>query len=138
MSDSSAALQVAIYARLTADAGVSALIGGRVFDLAPQGALPDFPYVSFGSVQVLDDGAACIDGAEVFVTLDAWSRVRGTMEAKRICAAVARALHEADLDLGPEHRLIEIMHRSSTVFLDADGLTAHGVMTFRALTEVAV
>lgn len=135
MSDPSEALQRAIFAQLSTDAAVCAFVAGRVFDLPPQGDTPDFPYIAFGSFQVLDDGAGCIDGAEVFVTLDVWSRAQGTIEAKRIGAAVAAALHEADLDLGGEHRLVEILHRSTNVFTDPDGRTAHGVLTFRALTE---
>lgn len=138
MSDPGEALQRAIYAQLCADADVSTFVAGRVFDLPPQGGVPVFPYIAFGAFQVLDDGAGCIDGAEVFVTLDVWSRAQGTVEAKRIGGAVKAALHEADLDLGSAHRLIEIMHRSTTVFLDPDGLTAHGVLTFRALTEAAI
>lgn len=137
MSDPSEALQRAIYDRLRSDAAVAALVAGRVFDLVPQDNPPAFPYVSFGAFQVLDDSAGCIDGAEVFVTLDVWSRSQGTVEAKRICAAVASALHEADLPLDGEHRLVEITRNSSNVFMDADGLTAHGVITLRALTEAA-
>lgn len=138
MSDPSDALQVAIYDALVADAGVGALVADRVFDKVSVGDLPEMPYVAFGDFQALDDGGGCIDGSEVFVTLHVWSRQRGTREAKQVVSAVRKALHEADLALGSDHRLIEIMFRDSRVFFDADGLTAHGVLTFRALTETAV
>lgn len=138
MSDPSEFLQRAMRDALLAAPAVTERIVRRVYDFVPTGTLPEMPYIAFGAFQILDDGAGCIDGAEVFVTLDVWSQDQRSIEAKRICAAVAKALNEADLDLGGEHRLIEILHRDTRVFTDADGRTTHGVITFRALTETAI
>lgn len=138
MSDPGAALQKAIYDQLRVDAGVTALVAGRIFDAVPKGALPDFPYISFGTYQANEDGAGCIDGTEAYIDLHVWSRAVGSLEAKRIASAVRAALHEADMSLAPDHRLIEIMFDGNRVLSDPDGLTTHGVLTFRALTETAV
>lgn len=138
MSDPSEPLHRAIRDALVASPAVTGAVGARIFDFVPTNVAPAMPYISFGAFQVLDDSAACIDGAEVFVILDIWSRDQRTIEAKRLCALVAEALHEAELDLGPMHRLVEIMHQSTRVFIDADGVTTHGVVTFRALTEAAI
>lgn len=138
MSDPSDVLHRAMRETLAGAPAVAGFVAGRIYDYVPKGSDPPLPYIVFGAFQVLDDGAGCIDGAEVFVTLDVWSRDQRSIEAKRICAAVARTLNDADLDLGAEHRLVEMMHQSSNVFLDADGLTSHGVVTFRVLTEAAI
>lgn len=133
MSDPSEALQRALFAALSAAPAVLALVAGRVFDAVPEAAT--YPYISLGDVQTLDDGAGCIDGTEAFLDVHAWSQAVGAIEAKRIVSAVRGALHEADLDLGPGHRLVEITFRDQRSFRDPDGKTTHAVITFRALTE---
>ena len=135
MSDPAEALQRAIVTLLKADAGVAALVGPRVFDFVPQDAA--FPYIAFGPSQTIDDGAACIDAQESYLQLDAWSRAPGQVEAKRLAAAIRGALREAELDLGPDWQFLEIAHHDTRVLLEDDGLTAHAVVTFRALTAGA-
>lgn len=133
MSDPSEALQRALYATLTATPAVTTLIGPRVYDAPPPDAA--YPFVEIAAVQMNEDGADCVDGTEAFIDVHAWSQVPGSIEAKRIAGAVKGALHEAVLDLAPGHRLVEILHRTTRVFRDPDGLTTHAVITFRALTE---
>lgn len=133
MKDPSAALQAAIYRALRDDAAVAGFVGGRVFDAVPADA--DFPYIAIGEVQTVDDGAACIDAAECFVTLHIWSQAKGAVEARRITSAVAAALDDAALNLSPDHVLVEIASTGARTFIDPDGLTTHGVVTIRALTE---
>ncbi|WP_454914985.1 DUF3168 domain-containing protein [Xanthobacter sediminis] len=133
MKDPSGPLQVALHDALRADAAVAALVGGRIYDAVPADAV--FPYVAIGEAQTVDDGAACLDAAECFVTLHVWSRVKGAVEARRITSAVAAALDDAAFDLSPDHVLVEIASTGARTFLDPDGLTTHGVVTIRALTE---
>lgn len=134
MSDPGLALQDAIVATLRATPAVTALIGGRFFDRAPDDTA--FPHAEIGEVQVLDDGADCLeDAAEIFVTLHVWSRAVGAVEARQITGAIRAALHLATLDLGADWALVEIGHRDTRTFDDGDGKTTHGVMTFRALID---
>lgn len=110
---------------------------GRIYDLAPPNA--GFPHIEFGDTQTVDDGAECLDSVEVTQTIDIWSRSReaaGRSEAVALCAVVRAILHQADL-VPSTWRLVEIRHRDSRVFLDADGLTWHGVVTFRAKLDPA-
>jgi hypothetical protein len=134
VTDPGLALQGAIVAALGADAAVSNLVGARLYDLAPDDVA--FPFVALGEIQVVDDGTACFeDAAEIYVTVHVWSRAVGRPEAHRIAGAVRNALHLTDLDLGADLDLVEIRHRDTRVFTDADGRTAHGVMTFRAMVD---
>lgn len=130
MTDPGLELQGAIVAALHA-AGVA---GGRVYDEVPQAAA--FPYVSIGEMQVVDDDAEMVGGAEVYATLHVWSRAPGKPEASALAAAVRAALHEQDLRL-PFWRLVEIRHQSTRIMADPDGKTTHGVLTFRALADPA-
>lgn len=124
-------MQRAIVGRLKA----KRVVDGRVYDRPPQSVT--FPYVHVGEVQVIDDEAEGIESAEVFVTLHSWSRqdsYGGKPEAMAIQAAVRAALHSADLAL-VGGSLIEIRHRDSRAFVEGDGVTVHGVCTYRALVE---
>ena len=133
------ALQGAIIAALKASAPVTAIVADRVYDHVPRNPATEaltaaFPFVAISDWQELSDDADCIDGAEVIVTIDAWSRAVGFPEVHRLAAAVKRALHEADLDLG-DTALVMIEHDGTRTLRDPDGLTSHAVITFRALIE---
>jgi hypothetical protein len=128
-----AALQKAIVGRLKGDAPLTALVSGRIYDRVPASA--PLPYVHIRSIQVVDDGAECIDGAEVFIDLDVWSNAVGKVEASRAASAVRKALHEADLPLDEPYALTEIAHRDTDVGDGGDELLTRARMTFRALAE---
>lgn len=132
MADPLFELQRALYALLTSDAAVTALVGGRVFDRVPKDAAQ--PYISFGPVTADDDGADCIDGLSVAVQIDVWSQAVGYGEAKEIAGAVRKAIGAADLALDT-NALADITHRSTRILRDPDGLTSHAVLTFEASIE---
>lgn len=133
MADPSLDIQGAIITALRADAGVQALVAQRVYDKVPSTTTP-FPYVTYGSDQALSDDFDCIEGFEVFITLDVWSRAVGQPEAKRIAGAVRGVLHNADLELN-EHALVLLEHRNTRYLKDPDGVTSHAAVEFRALVE---
>jgi len=125
-------LQGAIIARLKADAGVTALVGTRVYDRIPKEA--PFPYVSYGPTDMLSDDAECINGFNIAVQIDVWSRAVGTPEAKRIGNAVRRALHDSELVL-PTNTFVLLRHRQSRTLTDPDGLTSHRFVAFESIVE---
>lgn len=131
----SAELQKAIYDALVADAGVGALVGDRIYDGAP--SEHQFPCITFGPVDSFNEDLVCVDARTETVQLDVWSRDQGRMRpCKEICDAVKDALHLADLTL-EQHALIRIRIEGIRVFRDADGITAHGVVTvFADLEEI--
>lgn len=126
------ALQKAIFAALTADTAVGALIGDRIFDAAPRNAV--FPYASFGEVRTTDWSTGTEAGTEHRVTLHAWSRERGKAETLAILAVIEAALHDAALDLDG-HRLVNLRAEGSSAAREPDGITWHGVLRVRAVTE---
>lgn len=131
----SAELQKAIYDALIADAGVGALVGDRIYDGAPSGQV--FPCITFGPTDSRPDDMDCIAGRSETVQLDVWSREHGRMRpCKEICDAVKDALHLAGLSL-TVNALVLIRVEGVRVFLDRDGITAHGVLTVEAELEEA-
>jgi len=128
MSDPSLPLQIAIVAALKA-ADVAA---DRIYDTVPPNAV--FPYVSISGSQVLPDKADCIDGTEVFVQLDAWSRAQGYPEVMGIAGSVVDALDDEPLAVDGFHLVVFEM-QSLNYLRDPDGLTRHAAISFRALLQ---
>lgn len=132
MADSSLDLQKAIVAALKASAELTALVGSRIYDQAPANAVK--PYVSLGPEDwIAADGVGIVSYAGS-VQIDVWSGATGKPEAKRIANAVQNALHLAPLTLDSA-QLVLLAHRITRYFVEADGLTKHGALDFRATTK---
>ncbi|PKQ06237.1 MAG: DUF3168 domain-containing protein [Alphaproteobacteria bacterium HGW-Alphaproteobacteria-12] len=122
------ALQKAIYATLSADSALSALVDTRIHDNVPGDVL--FPYLALGENETRDWPG----GMEHRLTLYAFSRRRGRTETKRIIGAVNAALHDAALTL-QDHALINLRFLDAASRREADGETWRGTIRFRAVTE---
>ena len=126
------AVQAGVLAALKAAGAVAALVDGRIHDRVPANTV--MPYLSFGPSQIVTDDADCIDGHEVFLQLDIWSREPGTVQAAHIGDAVRTALHRRDMQAAGLRFQTEI--RFVNFFRDGDGLTSHGVLSIRAFVDI--
>jgi hypothetical protein len=132
-SDPALALQDAIVTALKADPGLTALVGGRVYDRVPTNAT--MPYISLGMIQTMPLHATCLEGGEAFITLDGWANTATSgPEAKQIGAAICAALDDAELVLNGQH-LVELTVDGTQYLRDPDGITSHAVVTLHALTD---
>ena len=95
----SQALQVAVFARLSADAGLTGLVGTAIFDALPPGDVPPL-YVALGSEKARDASDADGTGAVHEFTISIVTALAGFAAAKRAGAAVCDALLAAPLVLG--------------------------------------
>lgn len=131
------ALQKLIFERLTADAGVVALVGDRVYDNPPAPKLRVFPDITFGPSDAIEDDAECISGRVETIQIDCWARVNGKLgPVKPIMDAVRSALHLYDGNMTGA-ALVEMRVTFMRAIKDPDGLTAHGVVTVQAIIEEA-
>jgi hypothetical protein len=136
MIDPSYPLQTAIFGALTTSGVLPAGVGGRVYDAPPQNALT--PYVSLGDCQVLPDKSGCIDGAECFPIVDAWSTYNGYKEAKEIAAAILSYLDDKPQNLNVVGFNVVVFELNTYQPLrDPDGITRRVSITFRALLTPA-
>jgi hypothetical protein len=122
-------------ARLLGAAAVTALVGSRIDYRRPLGAT--FPQIAGLDTDLLRADASCIAGSEITLDVHVWSRAAiedPLQEVRAIAAAVAGALHDYPLAL-PTNQLITLEHRGERVFYDQDGMTGHGVVEFRAMTQ---
>jgi len=86
-----AALQGAIFARLTGDAALAAQVGGAVHDAIPPGTPPG-TFVLIGPEEVRDASDASGAGAEHRLTISVISTAAGFANAKAVAVAVGDAL----------------------------------------------
>ncbi|MFQ5783608.1 MAG: DUF3168 domain-containing protein [Alphaproteobacteria bacterium] len=131
-ADSSWPLQQAVFAALTGDPTLMAMIAG-VFDRVPQGT--NFPYVTIGEATARAWGAAGLDGVEATLVLHVWSRARGRKEVKEIMAQIHRVLDDTNLTV-PGHVLVSLRFGFAEYLPDADGITEHGIARYSAVTHL--
>ena len=133
MPSASWALQQSVFATLTADSQINALLGApRIFDDVPQKS--EFPYLTLGQSSVRDWSTGTERGDEHILTLHVWSRANGRKQTHEIMGALKSALHDRSLTLNG-HRLINLRHEFSDARRDPEGDIYHGIVRLRAVTE---
>ena len=109
MTAAAAELQKAVFAALSADAGIVAALGeAKVFDRVPPNAT--FPYVTFGRTSIYDWSTASESGTEQLFTLHVWSKAHGKAETLSILERIGAVLHEQPLALDG-HALVNLLFR---------------------------
>lgn len=126
------ALQQAIYAELSTDSALGALVGDRIYDEVPGGTA--FPYLTLGESRMEAWTTGTEDGATHRIRLSAYSRAGGRSEVKRILGLVHGLLDDADLMLAG-HELISMNFNELSTAREPNGITWRGVVGFRAVTE---
>lgn len=132
----SLALQKAVIAALKADAGVSALVGARVYDEPPQNVT--FPYVRYGTDDLapLRMSGDCVDD-DIAFSVEVHSRpVAGRVEAKRIAQAVREALDDQTLTVAG-FTLEWLQYTTQAITRAADGETYVATIAFEAALSAA-
>lgn len=125
-------LQQAVFTRLGAVAAVTALVSTRIYDNAPQSAV--FPYIVVGDDTAIPADTHSTKGSDNTITVHSWSRYRGRKEIKQIQQAVYDALHQHALVVSGA-ATVNCGWEYAESFLDADGLTRHGVQRFRVILD---
>jgi len=151
--DAAEALQTGVVTALLADSRLRAIAAvctaagePKVYDTVPLDANGKmagvFPYLTIGTIQVTpdldtDDDQTCIEDAEAFITIDAWSRYKSGIEVKQIGAAAVRCLKRQILLPGGWAVVVSECVTQIYNSRESDGLTRHGVLTFRYEIEAS-
>jgi len=124
-------LQKAIYAKLN-DATISgaSVSDVPVYDDVPEGTAA--PYINIGEETAINDGTKTVDAVEHTLTIHIWSEYRGRYEIKHIMQQVYQNLHNTAITVSGAS-LVNIRQEFATTLEEADGITRHGVMRFRAI-----
>ena len=132
MTDSTLEIQVAVLAKLLADSAVTALVGTRIYDTAPQE--PTYPFVEFGNHYGEPWEARDMDGWRCFFEVECWTRDRSKVVTGQIAAAVKASLHRQVLSLSTQDFVLCNHLRTNTIG-DPDKVTAHALLRFGLLTH---
>lgn len=126
----SQALQAGVYARLTGNAAVNALVGAAIFDALPPGDVPPL-YVSLGTEKVRDASDADGQGAIHEFTISVVTDLSGFATAKAAAAAVSDALAAGPLALG-RGRVLSLRFHKAAAARVGTGDTRRIDLIFRA------
>lgn len=129
----SAALQQAIYQRLTADTTLSTLVSGAIYDAVPAGIITG-TYVSLGPEDVRERSDMTGHGALHEVTVSVATDAAGFQGAKEVAAAVSDALVDATLILARGTLVSLNFHRARARRVE-DADVRRIDLTFRARVE---
>jgi hypothetical protein len=127
------ALQKAIYAALSADAALTALLGeGRILDRQPVDR--HLPHVLFGPWRIEDWSTGTEAGAEHVFDIEIWTDDNGRRRAAALADAVRAALHDRALDI-EDVRLVNLRHLRTQTRRAAASRLHVARLTFRAAIE---
>ena len=133
MDDHSLALRSAVIARLKADAGVGAIVGGRVYDEVVKGV--DWPFIRYG---LGSDEAVKADGWHVrshAVTIHAFAEGPGRDNVSALMRAIYNALNDSELPLEGQGVLAMLEFTGENLLHDTpQNADYHGIMEFEAVT----
>lgn len=124
-------LQKAIYETLNSATITGASVADvPVYDDVPEGT--SAPYIAIGEETAIDAAVKDKDAHEHTLTVHVWSEYRGRYEIKHIMEQVYQNLHNAAITVSGAS-LVNIRNEFVTTLQEADGITRHGVMRFRAV-----
>lgn len=118
-------LQQAVYQLLSADAGLAALVGDRIYDapLPPEAeSEPDGLYVTLGDERVEDWSTKTDRGAEHLVTIAVHAPRRGFAEAKQAAGMISDALLGGALTLSRGRAVLVTFAGARTRRAEGDAL----------------
>lgn len=124
------ALQKAVFAALTGDAGLVALVGSAIFDAPPEGTVPT-TYVSLGPEEVRDLSDKTGQGARHDFTVSVVTDADGFQGAKDVAGAVSDALMNG-LPALERGRVITMNFLRARARREAAGQIRRIDLTFRA------
>lgn len=126
------AVQASVFSKLDAALTYS------VYDIPPQpddsGAKTDWPYVTIGRDIVTPWDTNSEVGFSVTITVHVWSKKAGFKEAKTVQGEIYTALHRQSLSV-TGYTFIACDIEQEQVIEDADGITIHGIQTFRIILD---
>jgi len=127
-------LQKAIAA-LKANAGVTALVGTRIYNHIPQNSTQfagTFPYMLVRWDNASQWDTKDSQGFDGEIRVDAWTENQGDKDILQIVDAVNSALHNNELTLTAGENLI-LRYENATYFTEPDGVAHHSVNVFRCV-----
>jgi len=132
-----AAVQAAVYSKLTADVGAGGLLNVTspmitgVFDEVPDGQ--SFPYIVIGDQNEASFSTMAKDGGVLLITLHIWSQAKGFREAELVLGRANYLLDGALVITGYAH--VGTVYEGADTLRDPDGITRHIAARYRVYAQ---
>lgn len=123
-------IQQAVFAKLTADATLMAMIGD-IHDNPDQNTTP--PYITLGDSTSSSDDLLVETGSQETLTLQVWTKDSGFKLVKEIMQRVYAVLHRQPLTVAGTHT-VECRCELAETVRETDSETRRGIMRFRVVT----
>lgn len=92
-------------------------------------------YISRGPAFSNDDGSDCIDGVEINLQIDVWSKANNTWTTDDIVEAIRLAIHEKELNF-VDNALAFVRVELTRIMDDPNPLVTHGIVNVVAAVEI--
>lgn len=124
-----------VYSALIGNSTLMGLVSNSIYDHVPD--KEGFPFIAIGElIQTEANTGSPEQQVEASLTLHSYSRYDGRDQTHQIQEEINKTLHRANL-VSSGVQFISVDHVQSQSFVDADGITRHGVMEFKILiTEI--
>ncbi len=129
----SAALQAAVFQKLSNDVALNALVGTAIYDALPAGTLPSL-YVTLGPEDARQQSDKTAEGAWHNFIISVITDSAGFFAAKQVAAAISDALIDADLTL-TRGRLAGLYFFRARARRESTGQQRRIDLTFRARVD---
>ncbi|MCP5085883.1 MAG: DUF3168 domain-containing protein [Rhodobacteraceae bacterium] len=126
-------LQQAVFAALSGDAAVTALVGTDIFDAPPRGKVPAL-FVLLGEETTRDRSSKTSTGAMHDFSVQVVTDTAGFSKAKELAAAICDALIDADVTL-VRGKLVGLHFRKARAVRGKSPEKRRIILTFRAFAE---
>ncbi len=120
-------------ARALADANISGLVGTKVYNNVPKGTAPPYLRVQWSSADDMPDKSERFTEGEL--TFDYWTGTDGDKEVLQMMDYLHAEFNEVPLVLTLGSTNLLMTSTGYNTFLESDGLSHHGIMTFNLLIE---
>lgn len=129
--------QKTIYEVLTGDAALQTLLNATVSDKKVYDFVPDnqpFPFITIGEGEWQNRDNETSDGLGVDLMIHVWYRDpnRGRLKVQEIQKRIDELLHRTEPCI-EDWNIVSLSRGMSTVTLDPDNVTLHGIQTFNLM-----
>lgn len=128
-------VMTAVANKLLADGAVTALVGQRIYDMAPEGCAT--PYLTIGDVGYRDSSTSSSEAQDMLLDVHVWdvpadeANSKNTADVRALVGHVRRVLHDATLTITGRNVILCRALGALPVVADADEI--HGVVSIRVL-----
>jgi hypothetical protein len=119
--------------RAKADANISGVVGTKVYNNVPKDQAPPYLRIQWSSANDLEDKSSRFTEGEL--TFDFWTEQDGDKTVLEMMDYIYDEFNDTPLALTAGSTNLLIQSTGYNTFLEGDGLSHHGIMTFNLLIE---